>query len=54
VKSKADEQQSVEKKEYTTPRLTVHGDLRTLTMAKKGTKGDGTGKPSTRTSGGSA
>lgn len=42
------------KKPYRPPRLIAYGDLRTLTMAKGGTKGDGTGKPSTRTSGPSA
>lgn len=35
------------KKAYQPPRLTDHGDLRRLTQAKKGTKGDG-GGPSTR------
>jgi len=34
---------------YRTPNLTVHGDLKTLTMAKGGNFNDGTGKPRTRT-----
>ena len=36
------------KKPYRTPRLVVHGDLRRLTMAKGGTKGDGAGQPRTK------
>ena len=39
---------------YRTPALTVHGDLRAMTAAKSGNKGDGAGKPSTRQSGGNA
>lgn len=39
---------------YRPPRLVVYGDLRRLTMAKGGTKGDGTGKPATKASGGNA
>ena len=42
------------KKPYRAPKLRVHGDIRELTRAKAGTKGDGTGKPATRTSGGQA
>ncbi len=42
------------KKPYRAPKLTVHGDIRTLTRTKAGTKGDGTGKPATRASGGQA
>ncbi len=42
------------KKPYRTPKLTVHGDIRTLTRAKAGTKSDGAGKPATRASGGNA
>ncbi|MBI4421390.1 MAG: hypothetical protein HY560_11250 [Gemmatimonadetes bacterium] len=32
----------------------VHGDVRVLTQVKGGTKGDGTGKPATKTGGGNA
>jgi hypothetical protein len=39
------------KRPYRTPRLTVHGDLRTITLAKGGGSADGTGKPRTRASG---
>ncbi len=42
------------KKPYRAPKLTVHGDIRTLTRAKAGTKSDGTGKPATRVSGAGA
>lgn len=42
------------RKPYRPPRLVVYGDLRSLTMAKGGTKGDGTGKPATKASGTSA
>ena len=38
------------KKTYRSPRLVVYGDLRRLTMAKGGDKGDA-GKPSTRSTG---
>jgi len=37
------------KKQYRTPSLTVHGDLRRLTQAKGGMLGDGAGMPKTRT-----
>jgi hypothetical protein len=43
---------SGKRKPYHSPRLTVHGDIRKLTRSKAGTKGDGSGKPATRTSGG--
>jgi hypothetical protein len=39
------------KKPYQTPVLTVHGNLGSLTAAKKGKRVDGTGKPKTRTTG---
>ncbi len=42
------------RKAYRPPKLTVHGDIRTLTRAKAGTKSDGAGKPATRASGGNA
>ena len=42
---------SKSKKTYRSPRLVVYGDLRRLTMAKGGTKGDGGGKPATRATG---
>jgi hypothetical protein len=38
------------KKPYRSPALTVHGDVRDLTHAKKGKTSDGTGKPKTRIS----
>ena len=36
------------KKPYRAPKLTVYGDLRTITKAKGGTTGDGAGKPPTK------
>ncbi len=38
------------KKPYRSPRLSVYGNLRRLTafVTKKGNKGDGLGKPATR------
>ena len=36
------------KRPYSTPMLTVHGDLRTLTAAKGGTNTDNNGKPKTK------
>ena len=39
------------RKTYRSPRLVVYGDFHSLTGAKGGTKGDGGGKPATRTSG---
>ncbi len=36
------------KKPYRPPRLVVYGDLRRLTLSKKGTRADGAGKPATR------
>lgn len=42
------------RKPYRPPRLVVYGDLRRLTRAKGGNKGDGAGKPSTRASGSNA
>ena len=39
------------KKPYRQPKLTVHGDIRTQTNAKAGTKSDGAGKPATRATG---
>jgi hypothetical protein len=40
------------KREYRPPKLVVHGDLRSLTLVKGGSRGDGRGKPRTRASGG--
>jgi hypothetical protein len=40
------------KRPYTAPRLVVHGDLKTMTLAKKGSLSDGGTKPKTRLSGG--
>jgi hypothetical protein len=40
------------KKTYRKPALKVHGDVRALTMAKKGRFNDGAGKPRTKTLGG--
>jgi hypothetical protein len=45
------ERPSLKKKPYRPPRLTVYGDLRRLTMAKRGSAPDGAGKPRTRVSG---
>jgi hypothetical protein len=45
---------SRKKKPYRPPRLVAYGDLRTLTMAKGGSRADGGGKPSTKVSGPSA
>ncbi len=42
------------KKPYRAPKLTEHGDIRTLTRAKAGNKNDGTGKPATKAGGGNA
>ncbi len=42
------------RKPYAAPKLTVHGNIRTLTRAKAGTKNDGTGKPATKAGGGNA
>ena len=36
------------KKPYRAPRLTVYGDLRTITKAKGGTSNDGGGKAATK------
>ena len=36
---------------YRAPALKVHGDLKSTTLVKKGTKNDGGGKPQTRASG---
>ncbi len=36
---------------YRAPVLKVHGDFRKLTAAKGGNMGDGSGKPSTRSTG---
>ena len=40
------------KRPYRAPRIVVLGDLRTITLAKQGTKNDGAGKPATRINGG--
>jgi hypothetical protein len=42
------------RKPYRKPRLKIHGDIRSLTGAKAGSKTDGAGKPRTRLSGGVA
>ncbi len=39
---------------YAKPSLVVHGDLRAVTLVKKGNMGDGGGKPRTKASGGNA
>jgi hypothetical protein len=39
----------VKKRPYRAPKLKRHGDLRTLTQAKGGDRGDGNGVPKTRT-----
>lgn len=39
------------KNEYRTPKLVVYGNLRRLTQVKGGGGGDGSGKPSTKSSG---
>jgi len=51
MKSKS---QNRKKKPYSSPRLVAYGDFRTLTRvsAKGGTSNDGTGKPTTKLSGG--
>lgn len=36
------------KRPYVAPKLVTHGDLRTITLAKGGILGDGTGVPKTR------
>jgi len=36
------------KRAYRTPHLTVHGDLKALTMAKGGSSADGNRKPRTK------
>ncbi len=51
---KRDAPRHTKKRPYRTPRLTVHGDLKTITMAKGGSSNDGGGKPRTKVSGGSA
>lgn len=45
---------SNKKKAYRPPRLVVYGDLRRLTKAKGGNKGDGSGKVNTRSGGAQA
>ncbi|HZT76374.1 MAG TPA: hypothetical protein VFA27_06940 [Vicinamibacterales bacterium] len=39
------------KRPYRAPRLTVHGDLKTMTLSKKGTNNDGGAKPRTKLTG---
>jgi len=39
------------KRPYRTPKITPHGDLRTMTQSKGGSSSDGSGKPATRTFG---
>jgi hypothetical protein len=43
--------QTPPRRPYRAPELKVHGDFRKLTAAKGGNMGDGSGKPSTRSSG---
>lgn len=45
---KAERAPAAAKKPYRAPRLTVYGDLRTITKAKGGTSADGTGEPKTK------
>ncbi len=42
---------AAKKKPYRAPALTVHGDLRSLTRAKGGTRSDSGGRPKTKTTG---
>ena len=35
------------KKPYSRPKLTVHGDLRSITASKRSTRSDGAGRPRT-------
>jgi hypothetical protein len=42
------------KRPYRAPTLKVHGNFGKLTAAKGGTSNDGSGKPSTKLSGGNA
>lgn len=42
------------KKPYRKPTLKVHGDIRALTGAKRGSRNDGAGKPRTKLSGANA
>ncbi len=42
------------KRPYRAPRLTVHGDLKAITKAKKGANSDGGTKPKTKATGTSA
>jgi hypothetical protein len=45
---------SPKKRPYRAPELTVHGNLKTLTMSKSGRNADGSGKPRTKNAGGNA
>jgi len=49
-----DARRPAKRRPYSTPTLKIHGDIRTITMAKKGTKNDGARKPRTKLSGGNA
>jgi len=49
-----DARRPAKRRPYSTPTLKIHGDLKTITMAKGSNKGDGGGKPATRSSGGPA
>ena len=42
----------LKKRPYRTPKLTTHGDLRTMTLAKGGALGDGGSNPKTRVASG--
>jgi hypothetical protein len=49
--SPRDDRQPGAKRPYRAPKLRVLGDFRKLTANKGGDKGDGSGKPNTRTNG---
>ena len=42
----------LKKRPYRTPKLTIHGDLRTMTLAKAGALGDGGTNPKSRVASG--
>ena len=45
---KKDAAQQAKNRPYGTPEFAVHGDLKTLTLAKGGASADGAGKPRTK------
>jgi len=53
-RERTDRDRAERRKAYRAPKLAVHGDLAALTRTKKGTKGDGAGKPKTKASGSKA